>query len=360
MAFITKTISELKRDAKAELQARLGVQNILTNSVLNVLINVWVVLVYGLYQALSFLSRQLFWRTATSEYLTRIGESHGLLPYDYLPATVANGNVRFVGVGASIPSGTILQREDGIQYQTMSSVIVAAPYSIVNVYCLTAGSTGNLPANTTLYPAETIPLLERVEVDSDGLGGGGDEETTEEYRNRLRLWVTGERTFRNRDWWINKIKAYGSLINQVFVIRAEVVSGQYLPMKIIFTTTNPSIIPTTSDISAVQSYVDSLDYNDIVVDVIQPTEKTINMSIAISPNTQAVQDAIRAEIKDLFDREGVPDSTIHLSRIVEAISAASGEFANQLISPTIDIVLVGSGSVYEIPVLGTITFTTKP
>ena len=360
MAFQIKTIADLKRDAKAEVQARLGVQNILVNSVINVLINVWVVLVYGLYQSLSFLSRQVFWRTATSEYLTKIGEAHGLENPDYLPATAAKGYLRLVGVGAVVPSGTILQRDDGIQYQTMSEITVVAPYSTVQIYCLTAGETGNLEENSSLFVAESIALLESVEVDAGGLGGGSDLETVEEYRERLRLWITGDRTFRNRDWWINKIKAYSSLINQVFVIRAEVVGGDYLPMKIIFTTTNPAIIPTLSDVSAVQSYADTLGYDDVVVDVVQPTQKIINMSIAISPNTTAVQNAIREEIKDLFDREGVPGNTIPLSRIIESISAASGEYANQLISPNSDIVLQASGGVYEVPVLGIITFSTKP
>ena len=360
MALQIKTISDLKRDAKAEVQARLGVQNILINSVINVLINVWVVLVYGLYQSLSFLSRQLFWRTATSEYLTKIGEAHGLENPDDLPATAANGYVRLVGVGAVVPSGTILQREDGVQYQTMSEIAVVAPYSTVQVYCLSAGETGNLDENSSLFAAETITLLETIEVDSGGIGGGSDLETVEEYRERLRLWITGDRTFRNRDWWINKIKAYGSLINQVFVIRAQVIAGDYLPMKIIFTTTNPAIIPTLSDVSALQNYVDNLGYDDMVVDVVQPTQKTIAMAIAISPNTTAVQDAIRDEIKDLFDREGVPGNTIPLSRITEAISAAAGEYANELITPTSDIDLQATGGVYEVPVLGIITFSTKP
>jgi uncharacterized phage protein gp47/JayE len=360
MAFQSKTISDLKRDAKAEVQSRLGVQNIIVNSVINVIINVWVVIVYGLYQSLSFLSRQLFWRTATGEYLTKIGESNGLDNADFLPATAANGYVRLVGAGAIVPSGTILQRDDGIQYQTMTDSIVVAPYSRIQVYCLTAGKTGNLEENSSLFASESIALLESIEVDAGGLGGGSDLETVEEYRERLRLWITGDRTFRNRDWWINKIKAYGSFINQVFVIRAEVVSGNYVPMKIIFTTTNPAIIPTLSDVSSVQSYVNNLGYDDVVVAVIQPAQKTINMSIAISPNTTAVQNAIREEIKDLFEREGVPGGTIPLSRITESISAAAGEYANQLISPTSDIILQASAGVYEVPVLGIITFSTKP
>ncbi len=77
------------------------------------------------------------------------------------------------------------------------------------------------------------------------------------------------------------------------------------------------------------------------------------MTIALAKDTPEIRAAVIAELNSLFLRDGIPSGTIHLSRISEAISIATGEYAHRLDAPTANIVL---GNV-ELPVLGTVTWS---
>ena len=93
--------------------------------------------------------------------------------------------------------------------------------------------------------------------------------------------------------------------------------------------------------------------------------RSIDFDIAIKPNTQAVRDAVTAELEDLFLREAEVagsykqvgeqnDGRIPLSKINEAISAAQGEEDHVLNSPSAEIdPLTG-----DLLTVGTITFST--
>ena len=53
--------------------------------------------------------------------------------------------------------------------------------------------------------------------------------------------------------------------------------------------------------------------------------------------TSAVQDAVRAELEDLINREAEPEKALVRSHIREAISVAAGEEDHELVSPSGDV-----------------------
>ena len=72
--------------------------------------------------------------------------------------------------------------------------------------------------------------------------------------------------------------------------------------------------------------------------VVSPTPKPQTFQISgLDPNTQAVKDAVQAELADLIFREAVPNGGILLSHIRQAISSAIGENDHVLVSPTANI-----------------------
>ena len=116
-------------------------------------------------------------------------------------------------------------------------------------------------------------------------------------------------------------------------------------------------IPTAAVVAIVQAYIDARRPVTADVDVFAPTAEELDITINnATPSTQAVQDAIEAELGDLIRRESEPGGTILISRIREAISTAQGETDHELTAPVADVAVAASA---EISVLGTVTFTTS-
>ena len=89
-------------------------------------------------------------------------------------------------------------------------------------------------------------------------------------------------------------------------------------------------------------------------DIIAPTAGALDFSIQnVRPMTQAVKDAVEAELADLIRRESEPGGTILISHIREAISTAAGETDHVLLSPTANVTVTAA----QISVYGATTFT---
>jgi uncharacterized phage protein gp47/JayE len=115
----------------------------------------------------------------------------------------------------------------------------------------------------------------------------------------------------------------------------------------------PSIIPDAGEVEAVQEYIDALRPVTAALTVVAPDPVELDFNIAVTPNTQAVKDAVQAELLDLLRREAEPNGTILISRIREAISIAAGEENYSMSAPTADV----THTVNEIAVMGTITWS---
>ena len=73
--------------------------------------------------------------------------------------------------------------------------------------------------------------------------------------------------------------------------------------------------------------------------VFAPEPLDVTVRLRISPDTEALRDAVRAEIEDVFSREGAPDSVLYRSHIAEAVSLTPGEQDHELLEPAEDVVV---------------------
>ncbi len=103
-------------------------------------------------------------------------------------------------------------------------------------------------------------------------------------------------------------------------------------------------IPDGDAVQAVQDYIDARFFGERVT-VFAPTAVAFDYTVQLTPNTLAVQNAVQdvngdeatGEVPDMLRRDAIPGGTIRLSRLREAISAATGETDHELVSPTEDV-----------------------
>jgi uncharacterized phage protein gp47/JayE len=117
----------------------------------------------------------------------------------------------------------------------------------------------------------------------------------------------------------------------------------------------PDPIPGAAKVAEVQAYLSDPSRKPITADVIvfAPTASPVDVAIAgLSPDTGAVRETVKAELRALFAREAAPGGTILVSHVREAISVAAGEHDHVLLSPLENV----APALNTIPVLGEVVF----
>lgn len=276
-------------------------------------------------------------------------------------ATYAVRVARFTGTGTpSLAVGASVQLEDGTLYTVTTGGTMAADVLDVTVTADVAGTDGNVLVGAVI--SLVVPV---AGIASDGsvlteTTDAIDDETTEALRvrvlQRLRTPPSGggpgdyvawalEVDGVTRAWEFGNREGVGT-VTLAFVRDDD----------------GGSIIPDAAEIATVQAYIDArrpLDMREFFGRA--PVDRSIDMTIAISPNTTAVQDAIEAQLVDLFETEaGVEVSQPVASKYGEAISVATGETDH-----SITLIDGGALSAYDpdpgefgLNTLGTITWAT--
>lgn len=361
MSLTRPTLTSLIDRIAADFKAAFGATYIALRSFLMVFSRVIGGAVHLLYGYIDNVVDELFVLTASTTYLERIGAEYGILRNE---AVAAKGTVTITGVaGTIVPIGTELQSSSDNLYTTDAAATIGIGGSITaDVTASEEGTASNESGGAVLTFVTPIAGVDTsVTADSDGLTGGTDEETDDDYRTRILdrkrfapqggcaedyiAWAK-EVSGVTRAWVYEQYQGRGTLA--VFFMR----DGDANPF------------PNAAALLAVYNYIVSHeDSRGVTVGcpvtakpglfVLAPTAKTVDMSIAIYPNTVAVQAQVTAELEDLFQREGGLGETIYLSEIREAISAAADEEHHTLVSPVADVACLYN----EVAVLGTITWS---
>jgi uncharacterized phage protein gp47/JayE len=354
MAFLRPKLGDLITTAESEINALIPDADArMRFSMLNVFARVWAGLVDGLYAALVFLSRQLFTMTATRHFLTLIAESYGIYR---LPAKAAQGCILLEGApGTAIVLGTRFNRGDSITYQTTAGVIMP-PSGFIEVSAITLylGSKGNGAAGIKLRPTSSIGGLQKATICSAEIGGGADEETDDRLRarllNRLRN-PPGAGTVRDWERWALGLN---SSVTRVWVIPTIYGNGT---LGLVFTQDNNGIVPPASVLQQMRDHLAQFSPVGTLLTVFAPTLKMIDVTVHEIPNADpAVRAAIINELRDLIYREAGPGAVIPVSHFTEAISTAQGEYDHALIMPAAPVAMAVSAPVFEIGVLGAVTW----
>lgn len=325
-------------------------------------------LAWGLYLKIGYLARQIFAATAEGEYLDRHAAEFGM---SRLPAAQASG---YLGATASsagvIEAGAVFARADGVQVASTERVIFSAPTATpvyFGVRALNAGKAGNTLGGAMMSVVSGATGIAAVSVEASGLGGGADLETDEALRARV--------LFRKRNAPHGGAPAdyvqWGLAVpgvTRIFIERVWVGAGTVRVFPLTDDAT-PGGVPVTASVAAVQAAMAAQAPATAAVTVAAATAQTINVTISgLAPNTSAVQQAVVAELAEMFRRlgrvagndtpvDGMPylatPQTFSRSWIWQAIANATGEERHVLVSPGADVTITAGA----IPVLGTVTFT---
>ncbi|MDR2051149.1 MAG: baseplate J/gp47 family protein [Deltaproteobacteria bacterium] len=324
----------------------------LPRSVIAVLSKVWAGACHHMHGMLAWLFQQVFVDTAESVYLERWSRIWGIFRKS---ASLAAGMVTFSGAdGAVIPSGTILLHQaTENRYATDSDGEIAAGTVNLAVTALEAGAAGNLPANAPLsLIAPIVGIVSSGAAGADGLTGGADEETDESLRDRFLARLRNPpRGGSKSDYEAWALEVPG--VTRAWCYPLGLGIGT---VSLAFVTDNApeGPIPSPEMVARVQAHIDPLRPASVKEWLaFAPESLPIVIRLSVTPDTDAVRAAVRAELADLITREGLPDTVLYRSHIDEAISLAPGEVDHTLFEPAGNIEVPGG----YLPVLHEVIFT---
>lgn len=349
MAFEKPSLRDLVERAKSDINARLsGVDARLPASVLGVLAHVVAGGVHGLYGYQDYLAKQILPDTADSEYLDRHASLWGM---SRKPAAPAVGNITINGTdGTEIAVGTQLQRADGKLFAIAETTRIDGTSAIVQVVAVDGGSDSNTDAGIELTLVEAVAGLEsKVTVTAGGLSGGTNVETDNELRERvLHRLRTPPRAGTASDYEAWALECDG--VSRAWCFANAPLDGQ---VTVYIASDQAGIFPNETLLQTVQEHIDNLRPVTAEVFVVSPIKKQIDVVInTLSPDTDAVREAVKSALSDFLANASSPGGTIFISQLRAAISGAAGEVDHVLVSPTSNIVCQTG----ELAVLGDVTW----
>lgn len=351
MAFERPTLEEIVDRIKGDFKSLLGLPTILRRGLLDVTSKVVGAASHTLHGHIQDNKKQLFADSADEEFLLRIGTIYGLPQNE---ATFAQLNIDITGTtGGTVDINTIYQRSDGAQYKLNAEVVApnagTAPGVITSVDPNSDGFDGNIDDGSTVSLLSPIAGVASEAIVTSTAVEADDQELIEDYRVRLLERIRNPPSGGTVNDYIAFAKTVSG-VTRVFVLPSHLGEGT---VGLTFVEDNEDpIIPSVAKVLEVQIAVAELKPISADLFVFAPAETTLDLQIALKPNTTVVQNAVNAEIDDLLLRDAQVrdaidpelvgldvrfDGKILLSRINEAISIAAGEVDHVLINPTADV-----------------------
>lgn len=350
MPFVRPTLPELIERVITDISGRVtGIESaVLRRSLLGILARAEAGAVHMLYGFLDWAAKQAIIDTAEQEYLERWAAIWKIFRKT---ADFSSGAALLTGLSESVvPAGTILQRQDGVQYRTMDEGSFIGATLEVSVIAVEPGVEGNLPLGRPLFLLSPIAGVQSTAVVSRPIVGGLDAETDEQLLSRLLKRIRQPPhggAAADYELWALAVPG---------VTRAWVYPGQ---MGLGTVTTlfvcddEPDIVPTPEKVAEVQAHIDAHRPVTAEAFVGGPIADALDMTIKLTPNTAAVQAAVRAEVADLIMRDAKPGAPVLISRLREAVSLAAGESDNAITLPTQDV----AHATGHMAIVGTLTFS---
>ncbi|WBM69121.1 baseplate J/gp47 family protein [Buttiauxella sp. WJP83] len=266
-------------------------------------------------------------------------------------ATGAAGFMRWDGVSDNlkVTAGSVIQRDDLVQYTATADAVSAGGVLRVPVVCSVEGLIGNADDGVPLILVTPVNGLPSSGV-ADTLKGGFDIEGLEEWRSRVierYYWTPQGGADGDYVVWAKEVPG----ITRAWTYRHWMGTGTVGVMVASSNLINPILDDAT--VAEAQAHIEPLAPvagSDLYV--FKATAKTINFTIDLNPDNAETRSAVEAELRSLLLRDGYPEGTLELSRINEAISIAAGEYSHKLIAPAADTLVAKN----ELAVLGGISW----
>lgn len=329
--------------------------------------------VFEVFGFAAYIQKQMFAHTAPDiESLLRHGAEYGI---PRTPAAPAYGTVVFTGdVAFTVDSGTVLQRADGVQFLVSAggSVVTVGGTLELNIVSVNDGRNTNTPSGTPLQIVSGVDVSTVTAEVGTAASLGDDVEDIESYRARI--------LFRKRNpphggsaadyvMWAGSVAGVSFFMGRptVFVERQWSGAGTVRVFPLMYGLYENGI-PSPADVARVRDYIETVRPAGALVTVASPEAVVVPVVVSgLQPNTTAVQEAVRAELKDAFFRLSRPAgsdnefgsmpylaSPFSFSRswIWQAVANATGEQRHVIVAPAADITLAPG----QMAVLGNVTF----
>lgn len=341
MPYKSPTLPELIARAEGNIQQRLkGSATRNKEKVLGVLARAQAGLDAGLHEHISWAYRQIIPGDADEAELLKHCQFWGIRRKQPTPAS--DPITVTASAAGTIPKNTRWQRAGNILYALEADFDVAAAGTVnVPVTAVVSGTAGNAPAGTALTLVTPVAGISSDAVATNGLTGGSDIEPVSELLARLEFRAQHppcggnkydyERWAREcagvtRAWCLPTWQGPGT-VGVAFVMDG-----------------NSSIIPGDSDIARVTDYIAGHP-NPITgviegqpegpeVTVFAPKLKPLDMTIKISPKTDALKQDIANGMASLFYNKCEPGSTMTTSSLIRVIASSQSLTDFELSSPT--------------------------
>ncbi|SDI55069.1 baseplate J/gp47 family protein [Pseudomonas abietaniphila] len=350
MPFARPTLTELIDRVTTDISGRVtGVESaVLRRSLLGILGRSEAGAVHMLYGFLEWAAKQAIIDTAEKEYLERWAKIWKVFRK---AADYSTGAALLAGsIGSVVPAGIILQRQDGVQYRVLAESTFTGTTLQPTVVAVEAGADGDAPAGTPLFLLSPVAGVQSTGAAATDIEGGLDVETDPQLLSRLLQRIRqpphgGAAT--DYEQWALEVPG----VTRVWVYPLQMGAGTVTVLFVCDGETN--IIPSPAKVAEVQTYINARAPVTAEVFVAAPVADPLNMAVKLSPNTAAVQAAVRAEVADLIMRDSKPGSPTLISHLREAVSVAAGESDNVITSPTADV----AHATGHMAIPGTITFS---
>lgn len=272
----------------------------------------------------------------------------------------AVGSVTLTGTaGAAIPAGILLSSSAGVSYTTTVGGNIAVGGSVtVAAEAVNGGLNGNLPSGVKLAIQTVAPDLVSAVVAS-AFSGGADQQDADlwrdDVRSRIRRPPHGGADFDYRTWVADTADVAAVKVAPGWIGNGSV--GLIIAMN------DPAgpRAPTVGELSAIGTYIASVKPVTANVIPVAAAIVSVPLTVQVRPDTAAVRAAVieawNRFIATLGDEDDTANTspigaTIERSRVSEALSAASGEYAHDLIIPAASYALGAT----QYPVAGSVTF----
>ena len=355
MPYDRPALAELDEELRADVVSRLpGTDPLLRRSYIGALVRAVAGGNHELYGFLQWIADQAFPDTAEGPELLRWAAIWGVTP---TAATRATGTITVTGTsGTLIAAGTIWRSGLTIDYRSTANVAIPVAGTLdVDIEAVVAGAAGNAAAGVSVSLVSPIAGAVSQATVATALTGGADIEATDSVRRRLLQRIQNPPRGGTSEDYVFWSRSASADVTRAW---SRALAGGLGTITVYFMTDDATAngIPTAAIVTIVDDYIADRSPVTADVTVAAPTPAALAFSINnLTPMTQAVQDAVEAELADLIRRESEPGGTLLVSHIRESISTAAGETDHDLTSPTADVTVQAT----QITTLGTVTFTTS-
>ncbi len=362
MPLARPTLAELQTRSLADIQTRIpSAAPVLRRGVLGPIATAWANALHGLYGFVGYLGKQIVPWTAEGAFLEGWASLWGVTRKQ---PTFALGPITFTGEnGRVIAAGSSLQSSTGVEFTTDADATIASGTAIATVTAVSAGKDANVAAAGKLtFISPQTGVNAQATVNAGGLTGGADLEDDAGLRARMLLRIQNPPHGGNKadyEFWALSVGP----ITRAWCFPAYDGPGTVRVYVANDSSTDPTYVADAADVTAVTNYIEPIKPVGVCklsgglpvtgLEVVRPQRHAVNVTASIVPNTAAVKAAAEATLAAMVLRDAVPEGKILLSRIREAISAASGETDSAVTVPAADVT-APSG---KICVLGTVTWS---